>query len=372
MQRVLALALALLAFLLVGLLLYSQQRSGALVVSGFIEADEIRLGSRVGGRIAKVLVEEGQRVSRGEPLIELEPFDLRQRLAEAVAQRARAKAAYDKLSAGFRAEEIAQAQARVAQLQAKVELLEQGPRKQEIAAAQARLRQAAALLELTQTQYNRIKTLFEKNATNRDDMDRAINELKAASESHRVREEELNILTEGTRPEEIAQAKAQLEEARQALLLVQNGYRPEEIDEARVAYEAAQAAVGVIEAQLAELVVSAPADGVIEALELRPGDLVAPNAPVVSIMDTSRLWVRAYVPENRLAVRVGQPVQVGVDSYADRRFRAHVSFVARQAEFTPGNVQTPEERSKQVFRVKVTLDEGLDVLRPGMTADVFF
>ena len=88
-------------------------------------------------------------------------------------------------------------------------------------------------------------------------------------------------------------------------------------------------------------------------------------------MDTSHLWVRAYLPENHLDVQVDQKVKVGVDSFPDRRFNGHISFVARQAEFTPGNVQTPEERSKQVFRIKVTLDEALDELRPGMTADVY-
>jgi hypothetical protein len=88
-------------------------------------------------------------------------------------------------------------------------------------------------------------------------------------------------------------------------------------------------------------------------------------------MDTSHLWVRAYVPENRLGVTVGQKVTVTVDSFPDRKFAAHVGFIARQAEFTPNNVQTPEERSKQVFRIKADLDEGLDVLRPGTPADVW-
>ena len=366
-----ALLLVIVALLLVGLLLYSQRSTGPLHVSGFIEADEIRVGSRVGGRVLKVHVEEGQRVTKGTLLVELEPFDLKERLAQAVAERASRKTAFDKLTAGFRPEEIAQAKARVDQLEAKLLLLQNGPRKQEIAAAQARLRQASALLELMQTQFNRVKTLFEKNATNRDEMDRAINELKAATESHRVREEELNLLMEGTRVEELAQAKAQVEESRQAFLLMKNGYRAEDIEEARVGLEAADAAVRVFESQLAELSVKSPVDGVIEALELQPGDLVGAGAPILSIMDTSHLWVRAYLPENHLDVQVDQKVKVGVDSFPDRRFNGHISFVARQAEFTPGNVQTPEERSKQVFRIKVTLDEALDELRPGMTADVY-
>jgi len=98
---------------------------------------------------------------------------------------------------------------------------------------------------------------------------------------------------------------------------------------------------------------------------------VPPNAPVVSMLDLGTLWVRAYVPENRLDLALGQRVVVTVDSFPGREFAGHVSFVARQAEFTPGNVQTPEERSKQVFRIKVEIDEGRDQLRPGMIADVW-
>jgi multidrug resistance efflux pump len=117
--------------------------------------------------------------------------------------------------------------------------------------------------------------------------------------------------------------------------------------------------------------IAAPVDGVVEAVDLQPGDLVSANAPVLSLMDLRELWVRAYVPEDALNVQVGQDVVVTVDSYPDRSFSGKISFVARQAEFTPGNVQTPEERSQQVFRIKVALTEGLDELRPGMAADVW-
>ena len=99
---------------------------------------------------------------------------------------------------------------------------------------------------------------------------------------------------------------------------------------------------------------------------------MAPNAPVMSLVDMERLWVRAYVPENQLGIREGDRVTVSVDSYPDKSFAAHISFISRTAEFTPGNVQTPEDRSKQVVRIKVTLDEGLDRLRPGMAADIWF
>ena len=97
-----------------------------------------------------------------------------------------------------------------------------------------------------------------------------------------------------------------------------------------------------------------------QKIELQPRDLTSADSPVLSVMDTGKLWVRAYVPENWLDLNVGRPVEVSIDSFPGERFAAHVCFISRQAEFTPANVQTPEERSKQVLRIRATLTEGLD------------
>jgi multidrug resistance efflux pump len=136
--------------------------------------------------------------------------------------------------------------------------------------------------------------------------------------------------------------------------------------------QAAEAALKVIQTQIDELTITAPATGIIEALDLRPGDLVTANAPVLTLMDTSTLWVRAYVPEGHLNLaKIGRVVPITIDSLPDKKFKGEITFQSPQAEFTPRNVQTIEERSKQVFRIKVTLKDGLDVLRPGMIGDVW-
>jgi multidrug resistance efflux pump len=110
---------------------------------------------------------------------------------------------------------------------------------------------------------------------------------------------------------------------------------------------------------------------VVEAIDLLRGDLVAAGAPTVELLDTTRLWVRAYIPQARLGgIALGQPAVILTDSWPGQRFKARLTFIASEAEFTPRNVQTPEERSKQVFRIKATLEEGLDRLRAGMAADV--
>jgi len=135
---------------LVLVLMASQHRVRPLMVSGFIESDEIRLGSRVGGRVARVHVEEGQQVTKGDVLVELEPYDLVEREAQYQANYDQARAEHDKLSRGFRDEEKAQARARVDQLAARLLKLRNGPRPQEIEAARADLKLAQATLDLAQ------------------------------------------------------------------------------------------------------------------------------------------------------------------------------------------------------------------------------
>jgi RND family efflux transporter MFP subunit len=260
------LGIALVGAALVAVLLLTQHRKPPLRVSGFIEADEIRVGSRVGGRVMKVHVIEGQSVSAGDLLVELEPFDLLERRRE----------------------------------------------------AEARIEQTRATQQLAQITLDRIRPAFAQNAASKEEMDRAEAQLRLAA----------------------------------------------------AGVDAAQASANAISAQIAELRITAPVSGVVEAVDLQAGDLVAANAPVLSLMDTSHLWVRAYLPENQLDVEVGRNVHVTVDSFKES-FAAHISFIAREAEFTPGNIQTPDERAKQVFRVRVTLDDGLDRLRAGMSADVF-
>ena len=307
----------------------------------------------------------------GEVMVELEPFQLRELLAQATAQLAQATATRDKVKTGFREEEIAQSKAHHDQLAANVELLVNGPRTEDISAAQSQFELAEAQFALAKLKHQRTEDLFAKKTTTQEDMDQATTELRVARSTMESQREALAKLKNGTRPEELAQARAEMEEAKQQWLLRKNGSRVEDIAEAEAAVQSADAAKRAIERQLDELTIKAPVDGTVEAVDLRPGDLVGANAPVISVMDTSQLWVRAYVPENRMALQIGDPVEVSVDSLPGERFAARITFLSRQAEFTPGNVQTPEERSKQVFRIKVTLDAGRDKLRPGMDADVW-
>ncbi len=357
--------------LLGAVLLIGLQPGDAPRVSGVVEADEIRVGSLLGGRVAQVLVVEGQAVVRGEVLVELEPHDLLARVSEARARLAERRAVLSRLESGFRPEEVAQASARCQQLQAQLEKLENGPRPQEIAAARAEADWAQAQLDLDRHAFERTRQLFEAGKTTQLEMDRAHKAVDASVALQRVRSEQLALLLEGSRNEDIAAAKAALAEAVAARQLLQAGYRSEELVQARSAVEAAVAALQAVSVLIEELSIRAPIDGLVEAVDLREGDLISPQAPVVSIADTSRLWLRAFVPENRLDLQLGQQLEISVDSFPERRFHGELSFIARQAEFSPRNVQTADARSQLVFRVKIEIVEGRALLRPGTNADVW-
>ena len=158
--------------------------------------------------------------------------------------------------------------------------------------------------------------------------------------------------------------------ARQTLNEGQRGGTREDVESAQATLAGAEQRLAYLERQRKELVVTAPAAGVIEAMDLRPGDLVAPNQAVATILEADQLWVRVYVPEPQLGhMRMGQPVDVLVDTFPNRRFSGRVVEIRQQGEYTPRNIQTPDQRSDQVFGVKVRIDPAPE-LKPGMAATV--
>ena len=274
-------------------------------VSGTIEVDEAQLASRYGGRVEQIFAREGDPLSPGQKIIQLEASEL-------LARRDQAKALLDELKAG--------------------------PRKEELAAAKSDWQAAAAELEFAQADAKRIAKLFEENAIAAAERDRAITRAASLERSVEAAKSRYDLLLAGTRPERIAQAEAQLAE---------------------------------IESNLRETTITAPTNSVLEVLHVKPGDVAAPNRPLATLLLTNATWVRVYVPEPWLGhIRLGEKVRVRVDSFADRDFDGEVEQIARAAEFTPRNVQTVEDRVKQVFGVKVRLQS--PDLRAGMAADVYF
>ncbi len=351
--------------------LSSRAATDRLVLSGTIEADEIHIGSKVAGRISAVLVKEGQEVKKDEPLIRFESYDLDARRADAVAAVAEAEANFEKARNGSRPEEIAQAKARAEAALSNLELARNGPRKQEIDAARAEFDAANADYEVARATLARVERLTREGVQSRQDYDNAKAAFDRAGGLREAARQRLNLLLAGTRNEEIQRAEREYREAAANLQLVQRGSRKEDIEAARAQLERARAALQQIETQRGELEVKSPADAFVEVFQVRPGDLINPNSPVATLVEINRLWVRVYVPEPELGhVQLSKEVSVNVDTFKGESFKGTIEHISSRGEFTPRNVQTRDERTHQVFAVRVRVDNSTHKLRAGMAADV--
>jgi len=344
---------------------------GSIVISGIVEADDIHVGSKIGGRVLKVVAREGQTVKAGEVLVLLEPRELDASLAEAQAAMRQAQAKLALLTAGYREEEIEQAEAAMKQSQAELSQLVAGPRQQEIDQARADWLAAKAQAENSRKLQRRMEDLSKRDLIAKQDFDDAQAKAEESEQKMKSARERYDLVLAGTRTEEIERARQRLAETEAKLRQLKRGFRKEEVAQAKSEVEAARARVELIRSQLDETVIKAPVDAVVEVLDLEPGDLVGAGKPMATLLRTNSLWVRAYLPEAKLGfVKTGAKVRVRVDSFPNRDFAGIVRRVSRQAEFTPRNVQTWEERVLQVFQTEVVIDDPDHILRPGMNADV--
>jgi HlyD family secretion protein len=329
----------------------------ALRGSGTVEARNIRVGSKIGGRIDKVLVREGDHVEAGQLLIS---FDDQELLASLGQSRANA----EKAKRGYRPEEIAQSRAAAEQARADYELRKNGYRKEDIEAAQADLDRAAADETRTQLDFERYDALAKKDLVSKQQRDTAEANWKMAVAQKDNAQHKLDELQRGYRPEEIASALARYEQTKATLEMMERGNRREDV-------EAAQAALAYDQARFRERQVLAPTAATVEVLDVRPGDLIGPNTPVATLLESDQIYVRIYVPETEISrVKVGDKAEVTVDSAGRKTFEGVVEQINQQAEFLPRNVQTAEERVHQVFGVKVRIDDSTRHVLPGMAADV--
>ncbi len=342
-----------------------------LVVSGRVEVDTIRVGSKIGGRVEKVAFDEGDSAKGGEAIIELERTELDAQMAQAKASVAQAQAQLDLLLAGSRAEDIRRAEASAEARRAELQLRRKGFREEEVREAEAEFKSAKSRAELAQKEFERAESLFKDGTIDQSQLDIKRSAHETAQASLQVAGERVALVKSGSRPEEIAMAQAALAQAEADLERLRNGPRPEEIAAQRAALEAARANVARLESQLAETRILAPEDCVVETLDLHPGDLIRAGETAAVLNRKQSPWVRCYVPENRLGrVRPGMKVGVRVDSFPGQVFPGVVRRVQSEAEFTPRNVQTSEKRAELVFEMKVDIVERGGELRSGMFADV--
>jgi len=342
-----------------------------LAYSGTVETREIEVGSKLGGRVTTVAVEEGQTVKAGALLVRFEANELTAERAQAAAQVEQAQADLERLERGYRPEEKAQTQAAAAEQGAALEAAKNGPRAQELAQARADYESAKADALDAATTFERMETLVRGDTISRMQFDDAKAKRDSTAQRAESLRQRLALLEAGTRPEDLRAAEQRFRQAQAAAELMQRGYRREDLDAARGVLAAAIAHRKALDAQLSEAELTAAADGFVEVVSVRPGDLVPPGKIVVTMLESSQLWVKIYVPETELGgVKLGQAAAISVDAYPGREFRGSVQEIGAQAEFLPRNVQTRDDREHEVFGVKVHVDEADGVLKSGMSATV--
>ena len=289
-------------------------------LNGRIEAVMVDISPKVTGRVREVLVREGERVKAGDVLIRLD-------LGET------------NLSVARDQSQVAAAEARVLDLQA-------GSRASEIAAAEADVRDRKAALSLAEKELQRQQFMLERKVGTARDVERATTDVERLKANVSGSESRLTLLREGARRNQVQQAQ-------------------DDVKRAKTVLEQSQTVVNEGELR-------APADAIVVHRFVEPGQLVAPGQPGLTLAFTDRLYVRTYVPEPSLGkVRIGLAAEVVVDAFKDKTFKAKVAEVAREAEFTPKQVETRTERVNLVYAAKVDLDGGWDApLVPGQPAEV--
>jgi HlyD family secretion protein len=300
-------------------------------VSGYVEATEVRVAPEVGGRLIELKVAEGDRVNPGDVVAQLDTADIALALQRAAAERLAADAQLRLLVAGAREEDIRQAEAQHAAAEADL-----AASRQELASAERDLQRFEALLASNSgAEKPRDDAATRRNVT-RDRVRAGEQRVRAAAET-------------------VARLKA--------------GARREEIDAARARLAGVDAQIATLEKAQRDATVISPASGLVTQKLADEGELLAPRTPIVVVANLDEVWANVYVDEPLVPrVTLGQAATVFTDA-GGPGIDGTVTFISPKAEFTPRNVQTAEERSKLVFRVKITLKNDTGVLKQGMPVE---
>lgn len=354
---------------------------GVLRLSGNIELTEVTLSFKSPGRLVELDVDEGDAVTSGQVIARLDRSELESglereqagvRLAESMLVQVRTGIQFQREAISG---EVALRQAELRAAEARLAELETGSRPQEreqarAAAAEARTQHAQAAAD-----WERAQRLFANDdisAQQRDQFHARFETTRAALERAR---QTLALVEEGPRREQIEQQRAAVERARAALRLAEAGRielrrREQELDTRAADIRRASAQHAVLASQLGDRTLTSPVDGVVLSKPTEAGEVVAAGAAVLTIGDIDRPWFRGYIAERDLGrVQLGMPVTVTTDSFPGKQYKGRVTFISSEAEFTPKQIQTKEERVKLVYRIKVDVENPNRELKSNMPVD---
>jgi len=350
-------------------------------LSGNIELEQVDMSFKVPGRVVERNVTEGDSVKKGAVIARL---DARQALDQRARDAAGVQAAESSVSQLLttiqyqRATiegDVAARSADVRAAQAMVDQLENGARPQEREQAQAAVQDARSQFDQASKDWQRAQELFQNEDISRAQRDQAEARFKSAQAQLKQMEERRALVFEGPRKEELRQGQAQLSKARAALSLAEANRielkrKEQEVIARKAEVERARAQAGISQVQVEDMALYAPVDGVVLTKSAEPGEVLAAGATVVTIGDLDHPWVRGYVRESDLGkVKLGQNVKVTTDSFRGKTYNGRITFIASEAEFTPKQIQTTEERVKLVYRIKIQVENPNHELKSNMPVD---
>ena len=352
-----------------------------IAATGTIEMTAVTVSAKSGGTIRRVLTGKGESVSEGQLLAELDHADLDAQLvsAQAALDAARIRVSQARTNyelAGEQAKaQTQQAAAGVDAASMQLQLTTKGARSQEVEQAQAAVEQARIQLDLARKNRQRQQALFDQQLIAQAQLDQAVSTEQLAEAQCQTALSRLSLVQAGAREEDIAIAASRDRQASAGLNLAKSNeklvnLRRDEIDLAVAQVKQAQAAVDLLHVLLDQRRILAPLNGTIANQLAQPGETLSPGAGLFTLSDVKRPWLRVYLPLTQVErVKVGNRVRITLDAFPKRIFTGRVVQIATEAEFTPRNFQTKEERVKQVFAVKIEVGNEQGLLKAGIPAD---
>jgi HlyD family secretion protein len=352
-----------------------------ILVSGNLELTEVDLSFKTAGRIVERTVDEGAWVKKGDLIARLDPVQMQDQTRRDRALVFSAQSSYDQLVTSIAYQratlesDIAARQAELNVSQAKLDELLNGSRAQDIQQAAAAVTDAKAQLEFARLDWERYQTLFKNDDISKQQYDQARTKFESATAQLRQAEEKESLVKEGPRKEDIAGARADVARAQAAVKTAEANRlelqrREQELVARRAEIDRSKAQAGISDSQLDDTKVYTPIDGVVLVKSAEPGEVLAAGTTIVTIGDLDHPWLRAYINETDLGrVKLGQKVKLTTDSFPGKVYDGVISFIASDAEFTPKQIQTKEERVKLVYRIKIDVDNHNHELKNNMPVD---
>ena len=352
-----------------------------IAISGNLEMTQVDIAFKTAGKLMERTVDEGDNVQKGQVVARLDREQLLgQREAQVAAlAAARAQLAQARTAVHWQRETLAadidQRRAEVGSAEARLLELKNGSRPQEIQEARAAVAAARTESERARNDWQRAQTLYKNDDISTAQFDQYRTRFESAAAALKQAEERASLVQAGPRSETVDVAASQLVRARAGLKVgeanaLELKRRAQEVTAREADIGRLEAQIAVIDAQLADTVAASPVSGLVLVKAADPGEVVAPGTTVLTIGDIDHPWLRGYIAERDLGrVKIGNRARVTTDSYPGKIYDGHLTFISSEAEFTPKQIQTKEERVKLVYRVKIEVANPGRELKNNMPAD---